>query len=384
MAMSFLAALPASALPLRLSAAGSNDLRLIQYKRVTLAQGFFFLPASSCTRRLSSSHLAPRLSTPLFILLDTASLFTMDQRLLPDPTQFGFHGRPGGTLESALSGASHLHIQPDHIFQLPPIRELKFKYETPSSEAMSRRPSDSSAASYYSDFQLSRSSSPSINSFGESGYGRSLSVNSFSTCTPELISCSKPRSPTAKAVRTKRKDRKHFSRLRKEAEGAHSKFTKEQGEAGRRYDHSLYFAVLQRALLGINENFPESAVQGKDQKPGWTPLKSNNRSEDVSETTDENGVSLSPLRFNKNNIFASAYQVIVDSNEVLESIYDRQCALEIEADALLQREPTREELMAYVRATRDSAAASHIAMASAQRGSIGFRAPFSRRGRSML
>jgi len=283
------------------------------------------------------------------------------------------------------TGLPNTTSQPDYIFQLPPIRELNFKYETPSSTEMSRRPSDSSAASsYYSDYQLSRSSSPSLNSLSETGYGRSLSVKSYPTHTPELLSTRKSKSPTAKAVRTKRKDRKHFSRLRKETEGAHSKFTKEQGEAGRRYDHSLYFAVLQRALLGINENFPEIAAQGKDQKPGWTPLKSNNRSEDVSETTDENGVSLSPLRFNKNNIFASAYQVIVDSNEVLESIYDRQCTLETEADALLQREPTKEELMAYVSKTRDSAAASQIAMASAQRGSIGFRVPFSRRIKSLL
>lgn len=282
-------------------------------------------------------------------------------------------------------GFPNANSQPDHIFQLPPIRELHVKHEAPSCVAMSRRPSESStASSYYSDYQLSRSSSPSLNSFSEPVCGHPSSVKSFSPHTVGLLSSQKSKSPIAKAVRQKRQDRKHFSRLRRETEGTQSKFTKEQGEAGRRYDHSLYFAVLQRALLGINENFPELAAQGKDQKPGWTPLKSNNRSEDVSETTDENGVSLNPLRFNKNNIFASAYQVIVDSNDVLESIYDRQCALETEADALLQREPTKEELMAYVSKIRDSVAASQIAVASAQRGSIGFRIPFSRRIKSLL
>jgi len=83
----------------------------IQYKRVALAQRFFFPvphPAPHSLLRHILLHACCILAR--FILLAIQPFFAMDQRLLPDPTQFGFHGRPGGTLESALSGAHNLHM----------------------------------------------------------------------------------------------------------------------------------------------------------------------------------------------------------------------------------------------------------------------------------
>ncbi|KAF2848900.1 hypothetical protein T440DRAFT_427542 [Plenodomus tracheiphilus IPT5] len=310
----------------------------------------------------------------------------MDQRYLPDPSQFGLQGRSGGTLESVMFGAVAPRVEPSHIFQLPPIREPHFDQHTaPSSVSMSRRPSETShTTSNYSGYDLSRSSSPTTNSFLEPGYDSSSPVNRIAMHTAHFSPARVSSRPAPKAVRKKRTDRKNFSRLRNEINGAFPKFSKEEGEAGRRYDHSIYIAMLQRAMLKINPRLPEVANQGKYQKPGWTPLKSNNRCEDVKETLDENGEILLPLAVNKNNIFASSHQVIADSNNVIDSTCAWHHNLEAEAQSLSQRNPTKEELLAWVCKVGDSGSASKIAMSSSQRGAVGFRPPFPQQPRSLL
>ncbi|KAH9876091.1 hypothetical protein J1614_003970 [Plenodomus biglobosus] len=310
----------------------------------------------------------------------------MDQRHLPDPSQFGLQGRCGGTLESVMLASLPPRVQPNHVFQLAPIREPHFEPHTvPASIAMSRRPSEASfTSSNYSDYNLSRSTSPTSSLYLEPGYDSSSPVNRIAMHTAHFSPSQASTRPASKAVRRKRNDRKHFSRLRNEVNGALPKFTKEQGEAGRRYDHSVHLALLQRAGLDICPDLPQVAAQGKDQKPGWTPLKSNNRSEDVKETKDENGATLLPLAYNKNNIFASTYQIIMDSNDLIASNSAWHRTLEAEARSLTQRDPTKEELMAWACKVRDSGIASQITMASGRRGAVGFRPPFSQRHRSVL
>ncbi|KAI8934426.1 hypothetical protein NX059_009160 [Plenodomus lindquistii] len=282
--------------------------------------------------------------------------------------------------------STNLLSEPNHIFQLAPIREPTVEQDAPASVAMSRRPSGASyTSSNYSGYNLSRSNSPTSNNFLEPGYDSSSPVNRAAMHTAHFI---RPRQTTAtstpsKVVRKKRTDRKQFSRLGNSINGGVLKFDKEQGEAGRRYDHSIHFALHERILRSINPNLPQVAYQGKGQKPGWTNLKSNNRSEDVMETRDENGEILLPLSVNKNNIFASSYQVIVDSGRIIDSCYDLYRNLEAEAQALSQ-ESSKEELLAFVCKIRDSGAAAKIASSSAQRGALGFGPPFFHKFRSLL
>lgn len=277
-------------------------------------------------------------------------------------------------------------VETNQGFQLAPIREPFFESHTaPGGVAMSRRPSEASyMSSDCSDYNLSRSASPISGSFLESGYDSTSPINRIAMRSAHRSPDQAIARPAAKAVRVKRTDRKHFSRLRNEAKGTLPKFTKEQGEAGRRYDHSVYLALLQRAGLDICPDLPQVAAQGKNLKPGWKPLKSNNRSEDVKDTKDENGETILPLAYNKDNIFASSYQIIMDSNDLIASNSAWHLNLEAEARLLTQREPTKDELIAWVRKVRDSGYGSRIDMASRRRGAVGFKSPFSQRCRSVL
>lgn len=179
-------------------------------------------------------------------------------------------------------------------------------------------------------------------------------------------------------IHRKRDDRWHFSQLRNDGENK-IKISKEQGEAGRRYDHSQYFALMQRQLLAINPNLPRAAYHGKSRKGvvkklGWTPLKSNNRSMDVEE--DEEGKFLAPLAYNKNNMFSSTYHVIDHSSALNESVIEYETAIQKRAGELTQPGTSEEDKDTFIRSLARSDAASRIATASAQRGSTEFQIPF--------
>lgn len=179
-----------------------------------------------------------------------------------------------------------------------------------------------------------------------------------------------------KAARRKRTDRKHYSRLGNNNVKP-EKASKEEGEAGRRYDHSFWFASLQNMLLGINPDFAQVAAQrhGK-RKPGWTPLKCNNVSEDIKE-----GSGINPLAYNKSNIFESTYQVIGDSTAIIDDVVQERESLEYEMNALLQSGAPSAELRRFLERTLSRRWASRVAASGDGRGAEGFVSPLSSRPR---
>ncbi|KAF2844175.1 hypothetical protein T440DRAFT_44021 [Plenodomus tracheiphilus IPT5] len=303
----------------------------------------------------------------------------MDQRYLPDPSQFGFQGRSRGTLESVMHRAVAPGPEPSHVPQLPPIREpLSDQHSMLSSVPMSRGPFEAPQGSP-NDFgyDLSRSFLRTTSSFLESDYHSALPGNWIAMHT----ACFSPgrvfTTPAPKAINKKRTHRKKYFRLKNESNGALPMFNKNQEEAVRRYGHSVYLSKLEREMRKINPRLPEVANQGNDNLPGWKSLKRNNRCEDVMEIDDESGEILLPYSVNKNNIYLSSYYVILNFNELIHSTCGWIHSLEAEARSLSQRDPTKEELLALVCKIRDSGAAPSIAMADSQRGAIKFRIPFS-------
>lgn len=181
---------------------------------------------------------------------------------------------------------------------------------------------------------------------------------------------------SSKPPREKRKDRKTFSRLGpNKSAGGSMKIRKDQGEAGRRYDQSQRLAEQQRHLLQINPSLPETAFQGKGLKPGWTPLKSNNRSKDVQE--DDDGQQLDPFAFNKDNLLSSSLYGLIDSTNLIDNAVQELQAIETGAAALMHHGASVDKLRDFISKISQSASARRLAEASGQRGSIGFCPPFS-------
>ncbi|KAJ4365196.1 hypothetical protein N0V83_008814 [Neocucurbitaria cava] len=289
------------------------------------------------------------------------------------------------------------------------MRQDPVDHESPSSSEMSRKPSiASTSSSSLSLYQSSRSSSPTTG-YLEPSYDHSPPVNRVAMNTghfrpyptPHLPIVSSLRCPscseagetifvepgkacprcgqldpkskaTGKVARRKRSDRIHFSRLMNN-DGKPEKASKEEGEAGRRYDHSFYFASLQNLLLKINPDFPEVAAQrGGKKRPGWTPLKCNNISNDVKE-----GSNIEPLHYNKTNMFESSLQIIEDSTAILSDAIQERNDLEVEMDALLRSEAPAEELRRFLMRTLHRNWSNTLATSSAQRGAEGFSRPSS-------
>lgn len=294
--------------------------------------------------------------------------------------------------------------EPDFIYQLRPIRQ-EF---VPASFAMSRNGSiTSSFVSDRSSNPSSRSTSP-ISICREPVYARSppshriaLNTSSFAPYPqPQLLTGLDSRCPSCleigenvfltaektcprcghadskrtsigKAGRRKRSDRHRFSRLTNH-DGEADKASKEEGEGGRRYDHSVCFARLQNQILEINSALPETAasVDRKKNKTGWTPLKGNNVSEDVLEKS-----GIAPLRYNKTNIFASALQVNQDSNAIIYDAIHEQIQNQNEAEGLIRRNASHDEMKRFLDRFVRKDWAEMLAVSSSQRGAEDFTRP---------
>ncbi|KAF1849878.1 uncharacterized protein K460DRAFT_350015 [Cucurbitaria berberidis CBS 394.84] len=330
------------------------------------------------------------------------------QRHLPDPTKVGSHGKPGGSLESIVTGFPTPKVQPDYIYQLAPMLQDPIDRDAPYSSEMSRKASiASTSSSGQSFYRVSRSTSPA-SGYLEPSYDQSPSVNriamntghfrpyppphrsagSGSCCSACLeigetifvdagkacLRCGRADSmlkTTGKVARRKRNDRIKFSRLMNN-DCKPENVSKEEGEAGRRFDHSFYFASLQNSLLKINPKFPEVAAQREGKKRlGWTPLKCNNISDDVKEKGH-----IEPLHFNKTNIFESSLQVVEDSTAIMADAIQERNDLEVEMDALLRSKASADELRRFLMRTLHRNWSATLATSNAQRGAEGFSRPF--------
>jgi hypothetical protein len=171
---------------------------------------------------------------------------------------------------------------------------------------------------------------------------------------------------SGKAPRRKRNDRHLFSRL----SGGSSKpnnTSKDQSEAGSRFDLTGYFGRLQNQLLRINPRLATDAALGDGRtKLGWKPLNPNNICKDVED----------PLLVNKIEIHISAAQVLRDSDAIF-----RDCIVELnhqqeKARNLLRSNPSAMDMQRFLVHFTDFDWSERVEESCRQRGSNGFQVPF--------
>jgi hypothetical protein len=172
---------------------------------------------------------------------------------------------------------------------------------------------------------------------------------------------------TGKAPRRKRTDRHLYSRLSTGGPKTQA-VSKDQGEGGRRYDHTTLIGMKQEMLLKINPSLTTTARIGNGRsKSGWKLLNQNNVSKDL----------VNPLTCNKSDILISGVQVQDDSNQIIANICDRLIApLQSEATNLLQSNPSYAQLHKFVEHMSDAKWTPRVEASCSLRGSHGFRVPF--------
>jgi hypothetical protein len=294
---------------------------------------------------------------------------------------------------------------PERI-QLAPLRLEPFDHESPSSVAMQRQHSVSSATdSGLSSYYGSSSDSPAHTPCGSPQLGRSntrtraryhpyspsaeLSFDGIrcSSCLEygehvpvqldqPCIKCgtiSVEQRPTGKIARRKRNDRHLYSKLASGGAKPQGTRTKDQTEAGNRLDHTTLIGMHQHELMRLNPDLPTKARIGDGRtKLGWKALNPNNVSKDVAV----------PLTVNKDEVFISGKQVLTDTDETTESCRDhahvkQQEAAQIFADpARAQTWASDPALAAYFEREASSNDAERIEESRRTRGTHAFRVPF--------
>jgi hypothetical protein len=171
---------------------------------------------------------------------------------------------------------------------------------------------------------------------------------------------------TGKAPRKKRQDRQLFSRLSPSGLKPYA-VTKDQIEAGSRFDHTTLIGIQQNQLLKINPDLPRDARTGNGRnKPGWKLLNPNNVSKDVR----------NPLIHNKTEIHVSTIQVLEDDDAIITNIRDELGAQEREAVDLIRSKPTHAQLYHFVQCLAQAKRAELIETTRHHRGTHNFRVPF--------
>ncbi|KAH7389573.1 hypothetical protein DE146DRAFT_664559 [Phaeosphaeria sp. MPI-PUGE-AT-0046c] len=181
---------------------------------------------------------------------------------------------------------------------------------------------------------------------------------------------------TGKVQRKKRDDRQLYSNLT----SGHAKsraVTKDQVEAGSRYDQTALLGVLQNQLGCMNPDLPTKARVGHGRKKlGWKALNPNNVSNDVAR----------PLTFNKTEILSSSLHMHEDNEAMVIDIRDEFSALEHEAESFLRAQPTHDQLFTFVAKIARAKRAERVELARTQRATEDFHVPFAYQsnGRSRL
>jgi hypothetical protein len=173
--------------------------------------------------------------------------------------------------------------------------------------------------------------------------------------------------PAGKAPRRKRIDRHRYSRLAAPNNKTQA-MTKDQGEGGRRFDHTSLIGIHQEMLLRVNPNLITSARTGNGRKKiGWKPLNQNNVCQDV----------VNPLKHNKSDIYISTTQVQEDSDRIFVNIRDELIApLQSEATRLSQSKPPYSELLKFIEQMSQAKWIERVEASCNTRGGHDFRVPF--------
>lgn len=181
---------------------------------------------------------------------------------------------------------------------------------------------------------------------------------------------------TGKAQRKKRGDRPLYSQITSDHAKSRA-VTKDQVEAGSRYDQTALLGVLQSQLAQMNPDLPTKARIGHGRKKlGWKALNPNNVSTDIAR----------PLTCNKTEVLSSSMQMHQDNEAMIVDARDELLALEHEADSITRGNPTYDQLYTYVAKMPRAKRAERIEIARTQRGTEDFRVPFAHQstGRSRL
>lgn len=173
-------------------------------------------------------------------------------------------------------------------------------------------------------------------------------------------------------TRKKRTDRAKFSRYTNN-DSKPEWVSKEEGEGGRRYEHSYLIALLQNHHLTHNPKLPEVA---RGTSTGWKPLKSNNVSDDIQE---QGGIT--PLGYNKSNIFETSLLVMQDDVAIQEDAIMERRYLEDAMRSLLESSDVIGPVRDFLVNTIDRDWATKLELSHTQRGAEGFRRPFHSRAR---
>jgi hypothetical protein len=173
------------------------------------------------------------------------------------------------------------------------------------------------------------------------------------------------RRSTGKAQHKKRGDRPLYSQIIP-AHAESRAMTKDQIEAGSRYDQTALLGVLQNQLVQMNPDLPTKARIGHGRKKlGWKALNPNNVSTDIAR----------PLTCNKTEVLSSSMQMHQDNEAVIVDVRDEFLALEHEADSIIRGNPTYDQLYTYVTKILRANRAERIEIARTQRGTEDFRVP---------
>jgi hypothetical protein len=173
-------------------------------------------------------------------------------------------------------------------------------------------------------------------------------------------------SQNGKAPRRKRNDRRLYSRLFT-GNAKPNNISKDQSEAGSRFDLTGYFGLLQNQLLRMSPKLATEAALGDGRnKLGWKPLNPNNICKDVED----------PLLVNKIEIHISVAQVLRDSDAILENCNDERNRQQMKVRNLLRSNPSETEMRNFLVRFVDFDWSERVEESCRQRGCNGFRVPF--------
>jgi hypothetical protein len=182
-----------------------------------------------------------------------------------------------------------------------------------------------------------------------------------------------PRTPGAtRGTRKKRTDRAKFSRYtNKDSKPVCA--SKEEGEGGRRFEHTHLIAQLQNHHLDHNPKLPELA---RGAPAGWKLLKSNNISTDIKEQGN-----IFPLIYNKSNIFETSLLAMQDDVAIQQDAIIERRYLEDAMRHLLESPDVTGPVREFFVRTIDLNWAAKLETSHAERGAKGFKRPSHARAR---
>ncbi|KAF2127363.1 hypothetical protein P153DRAFT_387907 [Dothidotthia symphoricarpi CBS 119687] len=150
-------------------------------------------------------------------------------------------------------------------------------------------------------------------------------------------------SPAPQTSRKKRHDRVLFSRQTLVTTSS-SQVAKSDREAGRRYDQTLVFSLLENELLSLNPSLPQTARPRQSHpQGGLKELKGNNVSGDIKKYSN-----VEPLRYGKIDNLEAAVWVIRDSTTVIEDVIRERARLRDDAEKLMKEGADAERVRRFM------------------------------------